>query len=147
MKKIITPIFLLAFTMILVGKSCCPKYYFSSAPTCYSDEALFNTLTYEDENYQNKVFQILATSTPEQFRYFRKIFLFENGTDYLVTNFRNDEQCFDVKLRLEDLGKLAGMKRKNGVAYPVELYDLKWSLEKRNGKMEVLYLDMHRIID
>ena len=146
MKKVITIILPFVFLTIL-GKTCCPKYYFSSAPTCHSDESIFNNQTYEDENYQDKVLQILAASTPEQFRYFRKTFLFENGKDYLVTNFRNEHQCFDVKMRLENLGKLAGMKRKNGVAYPVELYDLKWSLEKRNGKTEILYIDMHRIID
>ena len=76
-----------------------------------------------------------------------KTFLIENDTDYLVTNFRNEQYCFDVKMRLEDLGKLVGLKHKNRVAYPVELYDLKWSLEKENGKTEILYLDMHRIID
>ena len=133
--------------MTLLGKSCCPKYYFSAKPTCNSDESIFTEQTYEDLNYQNKVHQILATSSPKQFRYFRKTFLIENGTDYLVTNFRNDHQCFDVKLRLEDLGKLVGMKRTNGHSYPVELYDLKWSLEKRDGKTEIIYLDMHRIID
>ena len=50
-------------------------------------------------------------------------------------------------MRLADLGKLAGMKRTNGVSYPEELYDLKWSLETLNGKPVILYHDMHRIID
>lgn len=147
MKKIIVPTLFFVISMILIGKSCCPKFYFSSEPSCHSNELIFTEKTYEDINYQNKVLQILATSTPEQFRYFRKTFLIENGTDYLITNFRNDHQCFDVKMRLEDLGKLAGMKRTNGRSYPVELYDLKWSLETKNGKTEVLYIDMHPIID
>ena len=92
MKKITTPILIFAFLIILLGKSCCPKYYFSASPICNSGERIFNEQTYEDKNYQNKVLQILAASTPEQFRYFRKTFLFENGEDYLVTNFRNDNQ-------------------------------------------------------
>ena len=147
MKKIIIPILILASLMILIGKSCCPKYYFSASPICNSDNSIFEEQNYDQEAYLNNVHQILATTKPEQFRYFRKTFLIENGTDYLVTNFRNDHQCFNVKLRLENLGKLAGMKRTNGRSYPVELYDLKWSLETRNGKTEIFYLDMHRIID
>lgn len=146
MKKVIAIILPFVF-LTIVGKTCCPKYYFSSKPTCNSDDPIFEEQTYDSEDYQNKVLQILATSTPEQFRYFRKTFLFENGADYLVTNFRNDLLCFDVKMRLADLGKLAGMKRTNGRSYPLELYDLKWSLEKRNGKTEIVYIDMHRIID
>ena len=146
MKKVIYLLLPFAF-LTLVGKTCCPKYYFTAEPPCNSEESIFAEETYENETYQNKVHQILAASKPEQFRYFQKTFLIENGTDYLVTNFRNDEHCFDVKMRLEDLGKLTGMKRTNGRSYPEELYDLKWSLETLNGKTVVLYHDMHRIID
>jgi len=147
MKKIIISILIFASLMILLGKSCCPKYYFSANPICNPGHSIFEEQNYDQEEYLNNVHQILATAKPEQFRYFRKTFLIENDTDYLVTNFRNEQYCFDVKMRLEDLGKLVGMKHKNGVAYPVELYDLKWSLETRNGKTEIIYLDMHRIID
>ncbi|MFK7775625.1 MAG: hypothetical protein AB8F94_26010 [Saprospiraceae bacterium] len=146
MKNIVNLTLMLIF-LIIACKSCLPKHYFTSEPNCNSDEPIFKEQTYKEEEYQNKVLQILATSTPEQFRYFRKTFLFEDGKDYLVTNFRNDHQCFDVKMRLAYLGKLAGMKRTNGRSYPVELYDLKWSLETQNGRTEILYLDMHRIID
>jgi len=48
---------------------------------------------------------------------------------------------------VEHWGKLEGMKRTNGLSYPEELHDLKWKLAERNGHQEIIYVDMHEIVD
>ena len=93
---------------------------------------------------------MIKTKAPTDFRYFFKTFLEEADKSYMITNFRNKESCFDVKVLIEEWYSghlLAGMHRTNGVAYPKELYDLKWDLKIINQQEEIVYLTMHRIID
>lgn len=90
---------------------------------------------------------MLQNKSPVDFRYFFKTFQEEGNHTFMITNFRNKESCFDIKVLVNKWDKLAGMKRTNGVSYPRELYDLKWEIKLINGEKFVEYIDMHKIID
>lgn len=121
-----------------------PEHFFSPQPECNASSAVTDPLTTENQALFK---QALQNKSPKDYRYFFKTFL-EAGTDtYMVTNFRNEAECFDVKVLVNDWSKLAGMHRTNGVSYPKELYDLEWAFQTINQQQEIVYLDMHPIID
>lgn len=123
-----------------------PKHYFSSLPICDTpiNSASNNPLSKENQQF---LYAQLKTSSPEDFRYRFITFLEEEQHTYMVTNFINDDGCFDIKILVNDWSKLAGMRRTNGYSYPSELYDLKWEIRKIDEEEQVVYLDMHHIID
>jgi len=138
------------FLFILLFFSSCdfPEHYFEPKPECQNSIEYFNTTDSTSEEYQAKAINnILRHSRPQDFRYFFKTFIEAGQNTYMLTNFRNNEHCFDVKVLVEDWKKLGGMRRTNGKSYPNELYDLNWSIITINGKQEVFYVDMHDIID
>jgi len=119
-----------------------PKDYFSPEPDC------FNKVSYVlDHKDQMRLLPLLEKSKPQDYRYFFKSFEEVNSQVYMVTNFRNEEVCFDMRILVDKWDKLAGMKRANGYSYPKELYDLLWEITYLDGKKTVRYLDMHDIID
>ena len=65
----------------------------------------------------------------------------------MVLDFRNDTNCFKVRMLVDKWDKLGGMRKVNGQSYPKELMNVKWSIEKRNRSKEVVYNDMSSIID
>ena len=135
---------ILTFISILTFVSLCdfPEHYFKSEPECKSE----NTNDLNKENQKNLV-DMLENKKPADFRYFFKTFEEEGNHTIMITNFRNEESCFDVKILVNKWDKLAGMKRTNGVSYPKELYDLKWKIKSSKGEKFVEYIDMHKIID
>ena len=129
--------------MLIFIPSCdFPEHYFKSEPECKSDTS--NDL--KEENQKLSVAK-LKDKAPTDYRYFFKTFQEEGINTFMITNFRNDESCFDVKVLVDKWDKLAGMKRTNGKSYPRELYDLKWEIKSINGSETVKYIDMHKIID
>ena len=142
---------LIAFTSLILlftFNSCdFPEHYFKSKPLCQNKIDYFNTNDYENPEYQVKAIGILRDHRPADFRYFFNTFLEEQENIYMITNFRNKEYCFDVKVLVKNWDKLKGMRRANGKSYPNELYDLEWSIITIDGKLKVLYVDMHDIID
>jgi hypothetical protein len=136
------------FVLLLLLSACdLPDQYFAPPPKCTPDKQLAlegDPLSPENQELLRKR---LKNKKPEQYRYFFKTFLDEGKNTYMVTNFRNDFTCFDVKVLVQRWDKLEGMRRANGESYPKELFDLKWQIKEVDGKEEVLYVDMHRIID
>lgn len=124
-----------------------PEHYFTPQPECVHKIEFSDTPNSESETYQRLILEHIKAKNPEHFRYFFKTFIDENDATYMMTNFRNNDACFDIKILVEKWDKLAGMKRVNGRAYPRELYDLKWELASIDGKAQVVYMDMHKIID
>ena len=122
-----------------------PKHYFNPAPTCENTNM---QMEYDSPDYSvNNVHAILKVNHPNEYRYYFKTFIEEDGINKILVNFRDKNLCMDVLLSIDSLGKLNGMKRTNGKSYPRELYDLQWELDERFGKLEVMYTDMHDIID
>ncbi len=134
-----------AFLILSILYSCdYPKYYFDAPVLCEGKIQMH----YDREKYFiGEVNRILSKSQPSDFRYYFKTFLIEDGNDYMLVNFRNDDVCMDVKMRVEKLGKLEGMKRTNGTSYPNELHELEWTTRLNTGLLEVYYKDIHDIID
>jgi hypothetical protein len=126
-----------------------PKAYFISKPECnnVAGNSILNSKDVTSADYQNEVIRRLASKKPGDFKYFFKTFVQEGETTYMIINFRNDEQCFDARIKVDKWDKLAGMKRTNGVSYPKELYDLEWKIVETGIGRELMYVDMHRIID
>ncbi len=137
------------FILVLVGFTTCdlPEHYFESAPECVEQTQFADLGEPTSPDYQAQVLSLLETKVTSDFRYFFKTFLEEDGKSYMLTNFRNKEACFDVKVLVERWDKLAGMKRTNGDYYPNELHDVQWEIQEAEGKRQVIYIDMHRIID
>jgi len=136
------------YTLLFLLTACdFPEHYFTSQPVCVQEEIFTKFSDSTDAEYQKIALEKLSHKKPHEFRYFFKTFLEENQQTYMLTNFRNETTCFDVKLRINKLGKLAGMYRLNGRSYPKELYDLKWTSNTFQGKNEIVYIDMHDIID
>ena len=143
-----TRIFLILLVGLLVlGFVSCPKDYFVKMPECIKQEAFQENLNPISEEYQSEVLVLLRDKNPDEFRYKFETFLQEDGNIFMLTNFRNNEFCFDAKLLVNKWDKLGGMKRTNGKSYPKELYELKWKIDNINGLEQIVYLDMHRIID
>jgi len=139
-KRFLIPTFIAALTVFL---SCdVPDNYFKPVPDCVSDTA--NDLNVTS---QKKLVDKLQDQKPSDFRYFFKSFEEEGDQTYMITNFRNEESCFDIRLLVDKWDKLAGMKRANGVSYPKELYDLEWEIVETEAGIVASYVDMHRIID
>ncbi|QHT70985.1 hypothetical protein GXP67_32225 [Rhodocytophaga rosea] len=126
-----------------------PKAYFLSKPDCKStlNFPSGSSPDFSSPDYEKKVIDILETMEQHEFRYFFKSFVQEGKTTYMIVNFRNHKQCFDARMRVDNWDKLAGMKRTNGLSYPEELYEVKWQIGDREGTKELVYLDMHSIID
>jgi hypothetical protein len=126
-----------------------PRAYFKAKPEC---SQMLNPLTVNGSYinaaaYEQSINQLLKQKQPEDFRYFFKTFLQQGKTTYMVVNFRNQEYCFDARMKINNWDKLAGMRKTNGISYPEELYELTWKLEENDGKKELIYQDMHFIID
>ncbi|MEL7222565.1 MAG: hypothetical protein AAGJ93_14680, partial [Bacteroidota bacterium] len=89
MKKI------LIFISVLTFASSCdfPEHYFHDKPICHSVNA-------DDLNRENQISLInrLEHKRPADFRYFFKTFTEEGNNTFMVTNFRNEESCFDIKI-------------------------------------------------
>lgn len=145
MKKII--LFTFTLLIILGAYTCFPKHYFSSTVECVSEGRLTENGDPLNSDNQQILREEIRNSTPENFRYYFKTFVEEASKTYMITNFRNDSLCFDIKILVDKWDRLAGMRRTNGKGYPNELYNLKWEIKNRNGREEVVYLDMHKIID
>ncbi len=135
---------ILLFASILIFTSSCdfPKHYFTPEPVCTSETA--DDLKTEN---QKTLVANLKNKQPKDYRYFFKTF--EEGAyhTFMITNFRNDESCFDIRVLVDKWDKLAGMKRTNGYSYPNELHDLNWEIQSINGENIIKYIDMHKIID
>lgn len=139
---------LTSLSLLLTFNSCdFPEHYFDSKPECQNSIDYFQTADSESTEYQSKALGILRNSQGQSFRYFFKTFLEEGRDVYMLTNFRNKEHCFDIKVLVDNWDKLQGMRRSNGKSYPNELYDLKWSIITIDGRQQVFYEDMHEIID
>lgn len=141
-KKIILGLFLLCIM------SCdFPEHYFSPKPECTQEVVFSASNDTASEIYQNLILNKVRDKQPTDFRYFFETFVEEDGQTYMMTNFRHSTACFNIKMLVQKWDKLAGMKRTNGRAYPKELYDLTWELKMVNGKEQVVYVDMYKIID
>ena len=125
-----------------------PKDYFSPEPDCKPQKnPILKTEEFNSAGYQQEVIRLLELKNPEDFRYFFKTFLQKEETDFIVVNFRNQEYCFDVIMKVTNWDKLEGMKKTNGSSYPKELHELEWTIEEQNGNRELVYKNMHKIID
>jgi len=135
---------ILIFISVLTFASSCdfPEHYFQTKPICHSEST-------DDLSRENQIRLVnrLENKNPADFRYFFKTFEEEGNNTFMITNFRNEESCFDIKILVNKWDKLAGMKRTNGVSYPQELYDLVWEIKSIQGEKIVEYVDMHKIID
>ena len=135
-------IFICVSILVLVSSCDFPEHYFTPEPECKSEST--NDL---DKENQKILVEKLKNKNPHDFRYFFKTFEEERNNTFMITNFRNDESCFNIKILVNQWDKLAGMKRTNGQSYPKELYDLNWEIKLDNGEDIVEYIDMHKIID
>ena len=141
MKKylLIIPLFLAALFicrfMIFV-----PKNYWKPEPKCIANQSF--DFSKKGTAHLSALNESLKSKSPDDYRYFFKTFL-EEEKIYMVVNFRNEQECFDVKMLVEKWDKLTGMRHANGKSYPKELHDLEWNIENN----EVTYQGMHRIID
>ena len=137
----------LILCLYLFTQSCnIPDHYFSEKPECHNINNIFKESLPNSDVYQENVMSVLAKSSSKDFRYFFETFKGESK-DYMVVNFRNDNYCFYGEVFVTDWSKLAGMRKANGKSYPKELYNLQWKIKSINGKEEIFYVDMHRIID
>ena len=137
----------LILLLLLYGSTTCnlPEHYFADAPVCQHTPEGVERDSLLSAKSQRVFRKMLKNQSPKDYRYFFRTFLEEEPV--LVVEFRSDSLCFPVKMRVEQWDKLGGMRRTNGRSYPKELYDLRWTIEPRNGQEVVLYRDMHRIID
>jgi len=136
------------FLFISLLSSCSfPEHYFTKDPICIPTSALFpNQNQLSPANQAHYIGEFLSLK-PAAFRYYFKGFVEDGNDTFMITNFRNDAVCFDIKVLVDKWDKLGGMRRTNGRAYPNELYDLQWSIEDSNGEKQIKYIDMHKIID
>lgn len=135
------------FILVLLCVYSCdyPKHYFDTPPICDSTKT---QMEFGSDGYSiQELYAILRVSKPENFRYFFKSFHEIDNRTFMLVNFRNSANCLDVLLTIDKLGKLTGMKKTNGKSYPNELFDLEWDIETRDGMLEIVYVDMHDIID
>ena len=134
------------FPLLLVGFLICrfvifvPKNYWKAPPECSNPQ----TFDYDRPGtiHLSTLHEELKSKSPEDYRYFFKTFL-EEDKIYMVVNFRNEQECFDVKMLVDKWDKLAGMRWANGKSYPKELHDLEWTVKNN----EITYVDMHDIIE
>lgn len=124
-----------------------PENYWKEKPSCTNELPFSTSAAFAEMAYQEAARNYLSAQLPKQFRYFFKTFLEEGEHTYMIVNFRNELHCFDVKMLVNKWDKLAGMKWANGKSYPKELHDLEWIVDSINGEEEVVYVDMHKIID
>ena len=124
-----------------------PEHFFSSKRECINQKEFSEMGNPYSSKYQSVVLEHLSGRNPKEFRYYFQTFLEEGRRTYMMTNFRNENSCFDVKILVQKWDKLGRMRRVNGRAYPNELYDLDWEFKMVDNKEEVVYVDMHKIID
>ncbi|MDF1694510.1 MAG: hypothetical protein P1U56_01675 [Saprospiraceae bacterium] len=115
-------------------------------PKCVSNPPFDQLETFSKE-YHAEVIKKLEKSKATDFRYFFKTFVESGEETNMILNLRNENQCFDVKMLVENWEKLGGMRKVNGKSYPKELVLLKWNIENRNDDKIVVYDDMNWIID
>jgi len=140
MKK--TLFILFAFSLTAITAFTLPKYLFVPEPACSSDTS-YDLLPARQEMLVTR----LQDKSPSDYRYFFQTFLEEEGQTYMVTNFRNETDCFDIKMLVNVWDKLDGMKRTNGKSYPRELHRLEWEIVTTEQQAVVRYVDMRRVID
>jgi|GEM_PF-590777 len=146
LKIILICSYILLILVSLLFRGSIPRHYFTDKPPCVNTDSLFRASGDSTSDHKIKILKILKNSRPSDYRYFFKTFT-EPDRNYMLVNMRNDTCCFDVEILVLDWNILAGMRRTNGVSYPKELYDLEWEIDTVNGKEEVVYKDMHAIID
>ena len=139
-------ILILLFVLLTVNACNLPEDYFTSSPECTNEKVVVEGDVLNVENQQT-LREMIKDKDRKVYRYFFETFVEEGEHTYMITNFRNDEVCFSMKVLVNKWDKLEGMRKANGEAYPKELYDLEWELKSVNGQEEVVYIDMHRIID
>lgn len=140
--------FLILFSILTIITSCdLPEHYFSAKPACTSNQnSLESDVVLSQEN-QKTLRDKIRNKQPKDYRYFFETFLEEKNKTYMITNVRNAESCFNLKILVDKWDKLSGMRRTNGVSYPKELYDLKWEIKTVENQEEIVFVDMHKIID
>lgn len=123
-----------------------PEHYFTEAPACAKE--LYSTEKTESQNInQSIILEKLRATNSKEFRYFFKTFIESEKNTYMLTSFAQNDDCFLVKILVDKWDKLGGMRRTNGVSYSKELFDLKWTITTVDGKEEIVFMDMHKIID
>lgn len=131
----------LILLLAVFGAGCdYPTHYWSAPPPCVS-EALPTALA------PSEVRDRLAGTEPSAYRYFFRSFDRSADPIRMVVNFRNAQTCFDVELRVPELGPLAAMYAAGPASFPEELYDLIWRVDTVDGVDRVIFEDMHPIID
>lgn len=138
---------LVTVIVVILGACNVPDHYFTPAPECTTKQSKEYKAGELTEIVQSDLRNRLKKKSPKDYRYFFETFSEEGKSIYMITNFRNDRECFNIKVLVNKWDKLEGMRKANGESYPSELYDLKWELRTINGQEEVVYIDMHRIID
>ena len=99
---------------------------------------------------QSRVRDRLLRAEPADFRYFFREFRADTNGEWLIVNFRNAEECFDVKLYLPDPDTkvLAGMRRTDGASYPEELRGVRWAVRPvENYGEAVVFEGMKSVVD
>ncbi len=133
--------------LIMIGSCDFPEHYFSPEPECISNQNSYKGDVDLSQPNQKLLRDKVRNKAPKDYRYFFKTFVEGMNNTYMVTNFRDSESCFNLKILVNKWDKLGGMRRTNGFSYPNELYDLKWEIRIVNNQEEIVYLDMHKIID
>ena len=122
-----------------------PTHYWSAPPACVS-EAPASAATLSDV-YQSGVRARLVGTRPSDYRYFFRSFDRAAEPIKIVVNFRNARDCFDVLMYVPEPGPLAGMYANGPESYPEELYEVTWRIAVVDGVDQVVFEDMHPIVD
>lgn len=107
----------------------------------------YSDTNYFEDSYQEKARELLLNKSIAEYRYIFQTFVDEGPKTYMYVKFIGQSGCFTAKMLVNKWDRLEGIKRTNGVSWPSELYDLEWVVEDINGVEELIYVDMHKIID
>ncbi|MEZ4850043.1 MAG: hypothetical protein R3B93_15780 [Bacteroidia bacterium] len=132
---------------LILFTNCTPNGYLASPPECKPSPQFAQIEDSQGNQYQKIALNELKNTTPEDYYYFFKTFIEEGEQVYMMTNFRNEKNCFDVKMLVNNWEKLEGMRKTNGKSYPKQLVNLTWTIDQNGENEQVVFVDMNTIID
>jgi hypothetical protein len=127
--------------MFLTAVSC-------DRPNCENVNPIFNQYDMNSEEYKTELLSQIEENGQNNLTYWFSSYAEENGNEYIIVYIQNDSLCAKGVIKVDDWGKIEGIKRTKGKGYVgAELKGLTFLIEKDSSKTEFVYKDLARIID
>ena len=133
--------FLLLSIFLLILNSC-------DRPKCNNNNTIFDNYAPENNIYKAELEKHIKKIGADNLKYWLRGYVEKNEEEYLLVNVQNDSLCAIMQLKVNNWNKLEDIRQRKGVGRRgAELDDLKYTIVKKESRVDFIYDSLSFIID